>query len=800
MQSANQTSTADSYYGKKLTRAGLIKRQDPHHESGFGGNPLKMESDGTLKKWPEGYTEVNQFRQNLPVMKQIDLFLDAFYDTSAQVLIVSSPTGSGKSTSIPQVSLHVLREAGLSTSVLVTQPRQIAARGCANRLAVESGLDFGHDVGLQMRGDVQMPTAGLPSIVVQTDGYLLANLSSNPALDRYDVLIIDEIHELSINMIALLGVLKKVMLKRPHLKVILMSATSNNSDLINFYSDFGAQVLNFDGRTQIIHTYSRPRPSQDWMIEALQNLVTYFVKKKAHFPPGNFLVFTPGQRECHQFVEYCQLLKDQFPQEFRFTDFLVLYRDLSAAEVKVVLAPHTEQIEIDGKVKEVTYTKIIASTNVAETSVTIDDLVGVIDSGIKKTMIYHANVNAWEFIPITCSKAEMDQRKGRTGRTREGFYFPLYTNNWYASVPLFPPSPLLKTDITSLVLLILAMPNCSGIHDFAWFIKPKRSQLYRAIWNLLTLGFAQFDENKVLTLTEEGLLASKLPLEPHHAKLFLSCRGSGLEHEVMKMISLLENPPLQKVPLEEEKGSVLDALKKFGHDTSDHLSQLGIYNHWVAQVPRNMDSAFARKYILSYSVLKGVQGRVEELCKLWSTIFVDTPIKPLPHGIADRQDYSARLIQILLKAYGANVAIRVPQSSQATHVSQMKFVWRNIAESTVNLKSAVDLRLPKRGVLVSANHPQYLLYTKVTYAADEEIYYMDACTVLTRENMLDWDPTLEHRYVDIHNYIRPFTGGNETEGVDFALQSHILPNQPGEPESITTYTDFEDFKMPPLPF
>jgi ATP-dependent helicase HrpA len=427
----------------------------------------------------------------LPVYQQREKILAAL--EGHQVIVVESPTGSGKTTQIPLI----LHEAGYTRrgTVGVTQPRRIAAVSVSEFIARQIGKTIPDTVGYTMRFEDKTDLQTV--IKIMTDGILLQELKGDRLLSRYSVLMVDEAHERSLNIDFILGMLKSILEARPEFRVIVSSATIN-VEVFSEYFD-GCPIVGIDAPMFPVELRYAP-PEIEGDNESLQlrirDIVVQIMQKKE---AGDVLIFLPGELAIKDCV---QMLAD-LDKEEELT-LLPLYARLSHDDQGRVF------LDFPGK------RKVIVSTNIAETSITIDGVVHVIDSGLGKVNFYSPRTFTESLIEVPVSKASCNQRRGRAGRTAPGVCHRLFTRKDYEARPMYTMEEILRTDLSEVVLRMAEL----GIGDFESFdfLSPPGQDGIRAAVETLRLLDA-LDEERALT--ETGLMMCKFPILPKHARMIV---------------------------------------------------------------------------------------------------------------------------------------------------------------------------------------------------------------------------------------------------------------------------------------
>jgi ATP-dependent helicase HrpA len=496
------------------------------------------------------------YPEDLPVTAAKDEIAEAIRDN--QVVIIAGETGSGKTTQLPKICLDL----GLGVNGLIghTQPRRIAARTVAERIADELDEELGNTIGYQVRFTAQV--ADSTRVKVMTDGILLSELSRDKLLRDYEVIIIDEAHERSLNIDFLLGYLREVLDRRPDLKVIITSATI---DPESFSAHFGdAPIISVEGRTFPVEVRYRPLgddPDDDDVdgpgesgnyetgVEEQTDGIISAVDELAAEAPGDILVFLSGEREIRDTAD---ALNDHLRRRPRMSNWEVvpLFARLSAGEQQKVFKPHSRP-------------RIVLATNVAETSLTVPGIKYVIDVGTARISRY-SNRTRVQRLPIErISQASANQRKGRSGRTSEGICIRLYSQEDFESRPEFTDPEILRTNLASVILQMASLGFASSdqeILDFP-FLTPPEARAVRDGRTMLTeLGALTSDSAGKIHVTETGRKLTVLPIDPRLARMVIAGAEAGCGGEVTVIVAALsiqdpgngrprsEPPPMRNMP------------------------------------------------------------------------------------------------------------------------------------------------------------------------------------------------------------------------------------------------------------
>jgi ATP-dependent helicase HrpA len=480
----------------------------------------------------------------LPISAQRDAIMEALRRN--QVLIVAGDTGSGKSTQLPQYCL----ELGRGTDALIahTQPRRLAARALAARIAEEVGQPVGRSIGFRVRFADQASAA--TRLLLMTDGLLLAELASDPQLRRYDTIIVDEAHERTLNVDLLMGVLERLLPRRPDLKVIVTSATLDVERISRFFGD--APIITVSGRAHPIEVryLEAPDDADDpdlpaAVLEAYQEIAT----EPGQIGAGDILVFLPGEREIRDVGEHLQ-------RELRGdVEVLELYSRLSWEQQSKIFQRGSRQ-------------RVVLATNVAETSITVPGIRAVIDSGLARISRYSPR-NRLQRLPIeSISRASADQRKGRCGRLGSGLCLRLYTQADFDAREPFTEPEILRINLAAL-LLRLAADGLGGAENFPFLDAPDPRALndgYRLLQELQAL-----DADR--RITRLGRAMARLPLDPRLARALLESKRFRAESELLAIVAGLSVPDVRIAGGPEDA----DAAAAFGDSKSEFSTLVKVW-------------------------------------------------------------------------------------------------------------------------------------------------------------------------------------------------------------------------------
>lgn len=509
------------------------------------------------------------YPEQLPVSQKKDEIADAIRDH--QVVIVAGETGSGKTTQIPKICMELGR--GLRGMIGHTQPRRIAARTVAERVAEELNTPLGETVGWKVRFTDQVdPDATF--VKLMTDGILLAEIQTDRELRAYDTIIIDEAHERSLNIDFLLGYLAQLLPKRPDLKVVITSATIDPERFSRHFGD--APIVEVSGRTYPVEVRYRPLLEEDGddadrdQITAIIDAVEELQKEGQ----GDILVFLSGEREIRDTAD--ALTK----KNYRFTEILPLYARLSHAEQHRVFQPHTGR-------------RIVLATNVAETSLTVPGIKYVIDPGFARISRYSHRTKVQRLPIEPVSQASANQRKGRCGRTSDGICIRLYSEDDFDARPEFTDAEILRTNLASVILQMTAA-GLGDIEKFPFIDPPDHRNIRDGVQLLQELGAldpAQKDPRK--RLTDTGRKLAQLPVDPRLARMVLEADKNGCVREVMVIAAALSIQDPRERPADKQTQADQQHAR-FKDETSDFLAYLNLWRYIREQQKERGSSSFRR--------------------------------------------------------------------------------------------------------------------------------------------------------------------------------------------------------------
>jgi ATP-dependent helicase HrpA len=488
---------------------------------------------------------------------------------SNQVVVVCGATGSGKTTQLPKICL----EAGRGTLGLIghTQPRRIAARAIAQRLAQELNTSVGGAVGYQVRfNDRTGPDC---RVKLMTDGILLRELEHDRLLLRYDTLIIDEVHERSLNIDFLLGVLKHTLPQRPDLRVIITSATIDPQRFAEFFG--GAPVIEVSGRSYPVEVRYRPLVvEEDDEVLSVPEGIVAAVRELDREDRGDVLVFLPGEKQIREAADALEKAK------LLGTEVLPLYARLSTRDQERIFERHSTR-------------RVVLATNVAETSLTVPGIRHVVDSGLARISRYSVRGKVQRLPIEPISQASADQRKGRSGRESEGICIRLFSEDDFNNRAAFTPPEVLRTNLASVILQMAAL-RLGEPQDFPFLDPPDTRQIndgYRLLQELKAVDA----DRKVTAL---GRQLASLPLDPRLARMLIAASHHHCVAEMLVIAAFLSTQDPRERPSDAQQQADQQHAT-FADPRSDFVSVLNLWRAWQ-QKSEELSGSQLRKWCREY--------------------------------------------------------------------------------------------------------------------------------------------------------------------------------------------------------
>ena len=522
-----------------------------------------------------------KFDRQLPIFERKDEIAEAIRGN--QVVVISGETGSGKSTQLPLIALEA--GFGISGTIGHTQPRRIAARGVAARISQQLGSAQGTDIGFKIRFDDK--TSQSTYVKLMTDGILLAETQSDRFLDQYDLIIIDEAHERSLNIDFLLGCLSRILKKRPGLRLVITSATINTQSFADHFAEaIGATVpiISVEGRTYPVDILYRPPAEEELGQNDPLDLVVDTVRELGEIDDGDSLIFLPTEADIRSLAKK---LRDANLGGAR-TEILPLYARLSTDQQNLIFNP--------GKAR-----RIVLATNVAESSITVPRIRFVIDTGTARISHYSPRSKVQRLPIQAVSQASANQRAGRCGRIGPGICVRLYSEDDYQQRPKFTTPEIRRTNLASVILQTLAL-NLGQIDEFP-FIDPPRADSIRDGYKTLFEISAIDDRRK---LTPLGRRLGRLPVDPRIGRMIFAADRESCLSEILIIASALEIQDPRVRPAEKKKAAD-EQHEKFKDERSDFMSLLNIWDFFhdlKSDLSRGKLKRACVQNFLSYSLMR----------------------------------------------------------------------------------------------------------------------------------------------------------------------------------------------------
>lgn len=654
----------------------------------------------TGKPHSQQYFRILETRRDLPVHKQRQEFLDKYHST--QILVFVGETGSGKTTQIPQYVVYDELPKVTGKLVACTQPRRVAATSVAQRVANEMDVPLGDEVGYSVRFDDCSSSKTM--LKYMTDGMLLREAMHDHDMSRYSCIILDEAHERTLATDILMALLKQIASRRADLKIIVMSATLDAQKFQKYFND--APLLAVPGRTFPVEIFYTPEPEKDYVEAAIRTVLQIHASEGE----GDILLFLTGEDEIEDACRKISLEADE------------LQREVDAGPIAVyplygTLPPHQQQRIFDKAPPPLRKggrpgRKVVVSTNIAETSLTIDGIVYVVDPGFSKQKIYNPRIRVESLLVSPISKASASQRAGRAGRTKPGKCFRLYTEKAFKKELIDQTYPeILRSNLANTVLELKKL----GVEDLVHFDlmdPPAPETMMRALEELNYL--ACLDDNGELTTL--GGLASEFPLDPSLAVMLISSPEFYCSNEILSITSLLSVPQIFTRPANNRKRA--DEMKShFSHPDGDHLTLLNAYHAFKGQATSDPDSVkqWCHEHFLSFRHLSSADSVRAQLKRIMETHGLELLSTPF-----EDKNYYTNIRRALLSGFFMQVAMKESSGKIYRTVKDDQAVM--IHPSTV-LRTEFDWVLYNEFVLTSKQYirtctgirPEWLLEIAPVY-------------------------------------------------------------------------------------
>ena len=588
---------------KRIKRWSAKSPSDERINKRLVGLEKKLQTSAKKRLWRQANRPEPAYNEALPILAKKDQIIGSI--SKNQVIIISGETGSGKTTQIPKFCLAAGR--GIDGKIGCTQPRRIAAVTVSKRIAEELGEKLGRSVGYKIRfKDKTSPNA---FIKIMTDGILLAETQSDPYLNEYDTLIVDEAHERSLNIDFILGILKTLLKQRKDLKLIITSATIDTEKFSKAFDN--APVIEVSGRmypVELQYSPMEPKSEENDDPSHIEMAVRAMGRLLNQTGTGDILVFMPTEQDIR---ETCELINGR---KYKNTVIFPLFARLAASEQSRVFS-------------NISARKIIVATNIAETSLTIPGIKYVIDSGLARISRYTPKSRTTA-LPVTAiSKSSADQRKGRCGRVENGVCIRLYSEEDFENRPLFTPPEILRANLAEVILRMTAL-KLGDMSDFPFIDKPASKSIQDGLDLLYELDAilpesSQKTKKKQirLSLTEKGRLMAKLPVDPRLSRMLMEAQIQGCLKEMTVIASALSVQDPRERPA--EKAEAADRAQKVFHDPfSDFITLFNIWKNyhqtWENEKTMGSLKRFCKTHFLSFRRMRewrDVHAQLSEVLK-----------------------------------------------------------------------------------------------------------------------------------------------------------------------------------------
>lgn len=614
---------------KDFVRHQTTSKQAKHAEDGpnnpLNGNPLSKK-----------YFNILKTRRDLPVHAQRDEFLEMYQ--KSQILVFVGETGSGKTTQIPQFVLFDDLPHNEGKMIACTQPRRVAAMSVAQRVADEMDVKLGDEVGYSIR--FEDCTSQKTILKYMTDGMLLREAMNDNTLARYSTILLDEAHERTLATDILMGLLKEVVQRRPDLKIVIMSATLDAQKFQTYFND--APLCAVPGRTHPVDIFYTQEAERDYIEAAIRTVLQIHATEGE----GDILLFLTGEEEIEDATRKINLEVDEMIRESNAGPMKVypLYGTLPPAQQQRIFEPAPPPREKGGRPGR----KCIISTNIAETSLTIDGIVYVVDPGFSKQKIYNPRIRVESLLVSPISKASANQRAGRAGRTRPGKCFRLYTEEAFKKELIEQTYPeLLRSNLSNTVLQLKKL----GIDDLVHFDlmdPPAPETLMRALEELNYLACLNDDGD----LTPMGRLAADFPLDPALTVMLISSPEFYCSNEILSLVALLSAPQIFVRPNNNRKRA--DEMKSlFAHPDGDHLTMLNVYHAFKSPENQANVKQWCHDHFLSLRSLQSADNVRTQLKRIMDTHEIELMSTPF-----EDKNYYTNIRKALIAGFFMQVAKR----------------------------------------------------------------------------------------------------------------------------------------------
>lgn len=667
----------------------------------------------TINPWTgaaysEKYHSILKKRLALPVYQFKSKLLDAVKDN--QIVVIEGETGSGKTTQIPQF----LVEAGYTNTggvVACTQPRRVAATSIASRVADEMDVTLGQEVGYTIRFE-DMSDTNTTVLKFLTDGMLLREAMGDHLLSRYSVIVLDEAHERTLSTDVIMGLLMEVIPKRTkdseygELKVVVMSATLDAEKFQEYFNN--APLLKVPGRTHPVEVFYTAKAERNY-VEAAVRTALQIHQCEA---PGDILVFLTGEQEIEQACEEIRSsAAEMHAKDLPELVVYPLYSSLPPAQQKKIFdkapAPRVEGGP-PGR-------KIVVSTNIAETSLTIDGIVYVVDPGFSKQKVYNPRIRVESLLVSPISRASAKQRAGRAGRTKPGKCYRLYTEkSFYEDLQETTYPEILRSKMSNVVLTLKKLGIDDLVH-FDFMDPPAPETLMRALELLNYLG-ALDDEGE---MTELGFQMSDLPIDPQLAKMILASPDYNCSQEIATIVACMSVPQIFMRPREQAKRAD-EAKALFAHQDGDHLTLLNAYSSYEA-VPFDERKNWCWEHFINERSMISAANVRKQLVGIMNKL--EIPLVTTDVRGEGKFNYT-QIRQAITMGMFMQVAYRQKQDKKGNYLTVKDNQLVDIHPSSV-INSQPDWVMFEEFALTTKNYIRTVTVTNVSWLVEFAPHYFD---------------------------------------------------------------------------
>ncbi|TDL26629.1 pre-mRNA splicing factor [Rickenella mellea] len=632
--------------------------------------------DAQIKEAEHRAKSIKETRTSLPIYAWREKLLDAI--KRYQILIVVAETGSGKTTQLPQY----LHEAGYTKDgrmIGCTQPRRVAAMSVAARVAEEMGTKLGHEVGYSIR--FEDCTSHKTVLKYMTDGMLLREFLTEPDLEAYSALIIDEAHERTLSTDILLGLVKDIARFRPELRLLISSATMD-AEKFSVYFD-NAPIFSIPGRPHPVQILYTPQPEANYLHAAITTIFQIHTTQ----PMGDILVFFTGQDEIEaaeqNIQETCRALGTKVPELIVCPIYSSLPSELQAK----IFEPTPERAR-----------KVVLATNIAETSITIDGVVFVIDPGFVKQNYFNPKTGMSSLVVVPCSRASANQRAGRAGRVRPGMAFRLYTKWAYANELEANTVPEIQRTNLGMFVLLLKSLGINDLIGFEFMDPPPTETLMRALELLYALGAL----NDLGELTKLGRQMAEFPVDPMLSKSIISSEKYSCTDEVLTIIAMLSESATLFYRPKDKKLHADQARRNFVRPGGDHFTLLNVWEQWA---DTNYSQQFCYEQYLQFKSLSRARDIRDQLAGLCARVEIaiqpnsnSNDITPIQKALTAGYFYQTATLQKSGDSYRTvktNQTVYIhPSSSLFQHQPPIKCVlyYELVMTSKSYLRQVIEIK------------------------------------------------------------------------------------------------------------